>query len=108
MLSRQVLSLMGIVSLAAILAASINAQDKSDPAALYSKNCKMCHRSDGKGVPAMKTPDFTNKEWQASHPDAELIQAVTKGKDKMPAFEEKLKPEEVKAIISDVIRKFAQ
>ena len=108
MLSRRVLSLMLVVSLASISAASLSAQEKPDPAALYSKNCKMCHRSDGKGVPAMKTPDFTNKEWQTSRSDAELIRSVTKGKDKMPAFEEKLKPEEVKAIISDVIRKFAQ
>ncbi len=108
LLSRQVLSLMVIVSMAAILAAPLSAQDKPDPAALYGKNCKMCHRSDGKGVPAMKTPDFTNKEWQASRTDAGLIKSVTKGKDKMPAFEEKLKLEEIKVIISDVIRKFAQ
>ena len=108
LLSRRVLSLLAVGSLAVISAASLSAQDKPDAASLYSKNCKMCHRADGKGVPAMKTPDFTNKEWQANRTDAELIKSVTKGKDKMPAFEEKLKPEEIKAIISDVIRKFAQ
>ena len=108
LLIRRVLSLLSITSMVVIFAASLGAQDKPDPAELYSKNCKMCHRADGKGVPAMKTPDFTNKEWQANRTDAELIKSVTKGKDKMPAFEEKLKPEEIKAIISGVIRKFAQ
>ena len=111
LVSRQDLSLMVVVVVmivAAMLAVPCSAEDKPDPAVLFAKNCKMCHRADGKGIPAMKTPDFTNKEWQASRTDAELIRSVTKGKDKMPAFENKLKPEEIKLIISDVIRKFVQ
>jgi mono/diheme cytochrome c family protein len=68
----------------------------------------MCHKADGKGYPAMKTPDFTDKEWQAQRPDADLIEAVTKGKGTMPPFEKKMKPQEIKAVIVAVIRKFAQ
>ena len=56
----------------------------------------------------MKTPDFTDKEWQAQRPDADLIEAVTKGKGTMPPFEKKMKPQEIKAVIVAVIRKFAQ
>jgi hypothetical protein len=65
-------------------------------------------RWDGKGYPAMKTPDFTDKGWQAQHPDEELIEAVTKGKGTMPPSERKMKPEEIKAVIVEVIRKFAR
>jgi outer membrane protein assembly factor BamB len=79
-----------------------------DAPAVYKENCAMCHRADGRGYPAMKTPDFTLKEWQAQHPDEELIEAVTKGRGTMPPFEKKLKPEEIKRVIEEVIRNFVQ
>ncbi len=91
-----------------MVAAVSNAEDKLDVSSLYKKNCAMCHKADGKGYPAMKTPDFTNKEWQASHKDDELIEAVSKGKSTMPAFENKLKADEIKLLITDVVRKFAE
>lgn len=79
-----------------------------DARAIYNKNCAVCHKADGKGDRSMKTPDFTDKEWQAQHPDEDFIEAVTKGKGTMPPFEKKMKPEEIKAVIAEVIRKFAQ
>jgi mono/diheme cytochrome c family protein len=91
-----------------MVAGGFAAEEKPEASALYKKNCVMCHKADGKGYSAMKTPDFTSKEWQASHKDDELIAAVTKGKDTMPAFENKLKADEIKLIIADVIRKFAK
>ncbi len=108
LLSRRFLLVVVVVSLGLGLVPMLNAQDKTDAPTLFAKNCKMCHKADGKGIPAMKTPDFTNKEWQASRSDSDLIQSVSKGKDKMPSFENKLKAEEIKLIISDVVRKFAQ
>ena len=87
---------------------NLPAEESIDAAAIYEKNCVMCHKADGKGYPAMKTPDFTDKEWQAQRPDADLIEAVTKGKGTMPPSEKKMKPEEIKAVIVEVIRKFAQ
>jgi mono/diheme cytochrome c family protein len=98
-------------SFALLLLPKLSAEDNPDAAALYKKNCVMCHKADGKGYEAMHSPDFTNKEWQASKTDEELIASVTNGKkDKgtMPPFGEKLKPEEIKLIITDVVRKFAQ
>jgi mono/diheme cytochrome c family protein len=83
-------------------------EEKPEASAIYKKNCVMCHKVDGKGYSAMKTPDFTSKEWQANHKDDELIEAVTKGKSTMPAFENKLKADEIKLVIADVIRKFAK
>src|SRR5436309_9999144 len=90
---------------------SLSEEEKPDPAALYKKNCAMCHKADGKGYAAMKTPDFTDKEWQASKKDEELIESITNGKkDKgtMPPFDKKLSPDEIKLLVTDVVRKFAE
>jgi hypothetical protein len=56
----------------------------------------------------MKTPDMTSKEWQGKFTDAELISVISKGEKMMPKFENRLKPEEIKALVSDVVRKFAK
>ena len=92
------------------------AEDPPDVSGIYKKNCAMCHKADGKGLAVMKTPDFTNKDWQARHTDEQLIGAITKGsgegKIKMPAFGEgtkaNLSPETIKALVTEVIRKFAE
>lgn len=100
------LSFLSICLLALIVTQSL-AQSESDAAAIYKKMCAPCHKLDGKGGP-MNTPDFTSKEWQTKHKDDELIQVVTSGQKMMPAFGQRLKAEEIKALISKVIRKFAQ
>lgn len=79
-----------------------------DAPAIYKQNCATCHQADGKGTPGSKTPDFTLREWQAQHSDEELIEVVRRGNGVMPSFENKLKPEEIRAVIAEVIRKFAQ
>jgi|SRR6187455_2949756 mono/diheme cytochrome c family protein len=97
------------VGVGLVLSISALAEEEAqDTAALYKKKCVMCHKADGTGYAAMKTPDFTSKEWQESHKDEELIEAISKGKPPMPAFEKQLKPEEIKALVTDVVRKFAQ
>src|SRR5438034_9980064 len=95
-----------VCGFALLLVSRLSAEDKPDPAALYKKNCAMCHKADGKGYAAMKTPDFTDKEWQASKKDEELIETVSKGKTPMPAFDKKLSTDEIKLVITDVVRKF--
>ena len=84
------------------------AEDQPDVAAIYKKKCAMCHKADGKGYAAMKTPDFTDKDWQASQKDEEMIEAISKGKAPMPAFEKQLKEEEIKLLVTDVVRKFVE
>jgi len=95
-----------VLSLGLISVSHLKAEDQPTPADLYKKKCAMCHKADGKGYASMKTPDFTSKEWQDSKKDEELIETVSKGKPPMPAFEKQLTPEEIKAIITDVVRKF--
>jgi mono/diheme cytochrome c family protein len=74
--------------------------------ASYEKNCKLCHGANGEGGPVkledgtkLKVPSL--REGHAlKHPDSDFVKQITKGGDGMPAFGEKLKPEE----ISDLIR----
>jgi len=67
--------------------------DPSDPAAFYAAKCKMCH-----GPKAEKLFDATK-------PDADLVQVVLKGKPdktpKMPAYETKgVNEEQAKALVA--------
>ncbi len=74
--------------------------------ATFEKNCKRCHGETGQGGPVkledgtkLKVPNL--REGHAlHHPDSDFIKQITKGGDGMPAFKDKLKPEE----ISDLIR----
>jgi len=81
-----------------------------DAAATYKANCAMCHGADGKGdTPAGKkvgVHDFASDEVQKQS-DSDLGQIIFKGKNKMPAYESKLKPEEVKDLIA-YIRKLGK
>lgn len=106
----------GFLALMLLSAPQGFAGDAPDVSGIYKKNCAMCHKADGKGLAVMKTPDFTSKDWQSRHTDEQLIKAITKGsgegKIKMPAFGEgtkaNLSPETVKALVTEVIRKFAE
>ena len=92
------------------------AADTPEVSGIYKKNCAMCHKADGKGLAVMKTPDFTSKDWQSKRTDEQLIEAIAKGSGtgpiKMPAFGEgtkvNLSPETIKALVTEVIRKFAE
>ena len=76
-----------------------------DVAATYKAKCAMCHGADGKGeTPAgkkMGAHDFASPEVQKMT-DADLTQAIEKGKNKMPAYAGKLKDSEVKELVAYV------
>ncbi len=89
---------------AIILAMSwtFEAATKPDAAALYKERCSMCHGVDGKGFSAIKSQDFTDPKWQASVKDAELLDAIKKGKKGTPmiGFSDKLKEDEIRALVT--------
>lgn len=73
-----------------------------DGAQLFqAQHCVMCHGMNGKGYPAIHTPDFTSPKWQAAHPDAELTQVITDGKKgtQMPAFGSKLSASQIQDLV---------
>ncbi|HKX29858.1 MAG TPA: c-type cytochrome [Blastocatellia bacterium] len=78
----------------------------ADGAAVYSGKCALCHGKDGAGLPTWRSkgqPDFTKSEWQTSHTDLEITEAVRDGKGKfMPAFKKRLSDEEISAVVQRV------
>ena len=69
----------------------------------YATNCVLCHAADGSGSSpsgkALKAKDLASKEVQAKS-DEDLTEVITKGKGKMPAFGNKLKPDDVKQLVA--------
>jgi mono/diheme cytochrome c family protein len=78
--------------------------DNPSAEATYKAKCAMCHGADGKGETpagkAMKVKDFASAEVQKLS-DAEFGDAITKGKEKMPAIKG-LTPEQVKDLVACV------
>jgi len=93
------LLLTGIIAL--LTSAVVQAADTPDGAAVYKQKCQMCHGADGKGFPAIKTPDLTDPKWQASISDKEMTEVIKNGKKgtPMPAFADKLKDDEIQAVV---------
>ena len=79
---------------------------------IYEKDCRECHGQNGEGGPVklqdgtkLKVP--TLREGHAlRHNDAEFVKQITKGGDGMPAFADKLKPEEINDLIKFLRREF--
>ena len=72
---------------------------------LYKAKCVACHGADGKGdTPVGKklgARDLHSSEVQ-NQSDAQLIEVLTKGKNKMPAYGKTLKDDEIKDLIAYV------
>lgn len=68
-------------------------------AELYATNCSQCHGVELEGGigPALGPGGHAH-----GHTDAELVEIVTNGRNTMPAFGEKLTPEQIGALISFV------
>jgi cytochrome c6 len=85
------------------LALSSAALAESDSAKIYKTNCVLCHSADGSGDSptgkAMHAKDLRSEEVQKQS-DAELSEAITRGKGKMPAFGAKLRPDAVTALVA--------
>lgn len=75
---------------------------QSDAAASFKSKCALCHGEDGSGgTPsgrALKAKDLRSDEVQ-KNTDAELTEVITKGRNKMPAFGQKLKPDQIQQLV---------
>lgn len=89
-----------------VIAGEIDAQE------LYEKHCVICHGDDGKGKTdlgeGLGARDFTDKSFQDSITDEEIIEQITNGTpERMFPFKDKLTTEEMKALVF-VIRAFGK
>jgi mono/diheme cytochrome c family protein len=78
-------------------------QAQSDADKIYKTNCVLCHSADGSGGgptgKAMQAKDLRTEEVQKQS-DAALIEVITKGRRKMPAFGPKIKPDDVTKLVA--------
>jgi cytochrome c6 len=100
---------LGAVVLTGFILISAPANADNPAEATYKAKCAMCHGPDGKGETAagktMKVKDFSLEEVQKMS-DADLTDAISKGKGKMPAYKT-LTPDQVKGLVA-YIRSFAK
>jgi len=84
----------------ALLVFTSHARAQSEAEKTYKTKCVACHAADGSGSEVGKklgARDFHSSQVQ-SESDADLTQIIAKGKNKMPAYEKSLKPDEIKAL----------
>jgi mono/diheme cytochrome c family protein len=78
-------------------------QAQSDPAKIYTANCELCHGADGSGNTgpgkAFHAKDLRSDEVR-NQSDAALIEVITKGRGKMPAFAAKIKPDGIQKLVA--------
>lgn len=83
---------------------------ENDATSLFKSKCAMCHAEDGSGNSpsgkALKARDLRSQETQ-SNSDAEISDVITKGQNKMPAFGQKLKPDQIQELVA-YVRKLAK
>jgi mono/diheme cytochrome c family protein len=80
--------------------------------AIYDKDCKECHGATGAGGPVkltdgtkLKVPSL--REGHAlRHPDSDFTKQIEKGGDGMPAFKDKLAPQEIADLIRFIRQEF--
>jgi mono/diheme cytochrome c family protein len=76
-----------------------------DAAATYKAKCAGCHGADGKAntapAKALGAHDFGSDE-VTKMSDADLVQVVTAGKNKMPAYGKSLKDAEINGLVAYV------
>lgn len=93
-------SLVG-VGLLALCAGSSRAQSAGET--LFKTKCAACHGPDGKGEVTMGKKlgahDLNSAEVQ-KQTDAQLTEVVTKGKNKMPAYDGKLSKEQIAQLVT--------
>lgn len=92
-----------VLGLLAVAAPSARAQETGK--SLFEAKCAMCHGGDATGKTpmgqALKIPDLHSEAVQKLT-DTELTEIVTKGKNKMPAYESKLSKEQIGKLVEFV------
>ncbi len=99
-----------LISLAAILGATLSAED-IDATAIWEKDCQKCHAIDGSGFTKkgrkLRLKDYRKAEVQAEMSDEEIIASIKDGVQKdgefiMNAYGEDYTDEQIAALLAYV------
>jgi cytochrome c6 len=77
----------------------------------FADSCALCHKENGEGGLVkiedkhLKVPALT-KGHALGHTDAELAKQIANGGEGMPAFKDKLKPEQINDLVSFIRKQF--
>jgi mono/diheme cytochrome c family protein len=84
----------------------------ADARGIFAKDCQNCHREDGVGGPVklddgktLKVPSFRAGH-ALRHTDSDFRRQVMEGGDGMPAFKDKLSPEQIDQLIRLIRQEF--
>ena len=79
---------------------------------IYAKECQNCHTADGAGGrvkledgKTLKVPSFRAGH-ALRHPDSDFRRQITEGGDGMPAFKDKLSPQQIDQLIRLIRQEF--
>jgi cytochrome c6 len=95
---------------AIVVVANLPARAQSAAEKTFKAKCVACHGADGSGTDTGKklgAHDFHSADAQKIS-DADLVNEISRGKNKMPAYGKTLKPDEIKdlaAYIRDLSKK---
>ena len=82
-------------------------QTAVNPAVTYEKNCATCHGKDGraktfKSRHHVHARDLTDARWQSDASDERILDSITNGRGRMPAFKDKLTAEQITSLLEYV------
>ena len=87
------------------------ADDLAAARKLYKTTCARCHQENGEGGEVniegntFKAPSF-KRPGMIKAPDSDLIKGIANGGDDMPAFKERLTPEQIKDLVRFIRKEF--
>lgn len=79
----------------------------------WTDACARCHGVNGNGRDNSGKPlpdagfDFTDSRKANKKKDSDWVKVTMQGKDKMPAFKDKMSEADAQRMITDIVRKFA-
>lgn len=90
-------------SILCCLATAGMAQTSPDVAKVYKANCELCHGADGSGNTgpgkAFHAQDLRSADTQKQS-DTALVEVITKGRGKMPAFGAKIQADDITKLVA--------
>ena len=94
---------LAMTALFALVVPTLMAGTAEDATALFKSKCAMCHGPDGSGDTTMgkklKIRDLRSDDVQ-KQTDEQLLEIITKGKNKMPVYDGKIPADTMKSLVT--------